>query len=434
MQINSQAETRRTTRTFAAFKNPNFRLYFFGQLISTSGTWMQNIAQGYLVFQLTKSELWLGIVACAAGLPLIFLSPVAGVVVERIPRRNLLLVSQVVQMTLALILTALVFLDAVQIWHIVVLALILGLMNAFDAPSRMAIISDLVVREELQSGIAMNSIIFNGSRVFGPTLAGLVLASLGAGWCFFLNSLSFLVMIVILLLLHISLIPEENKRVVPLQQLQEGLRYARSHEHIWPLLLVAATTGFFSVSLISLMPAFAADVLKSARDGYALISATNGLGAIIGGLSVSILIDRLGRGRWLSILTFMTPLSIFLLSLVDTVFWASIISVFVGFSMISQLVTINTTIQLMVPNTFRGRVMSLYTLCVVGLTPFGSLLLGFLAEEIGISEALVVYALFVAVLVYLILHYWPSVRQLASDPMSNVRQEAAKIPVIPAPR
>ena len=175
------------SRTFSALRHSNFRWYFGGQLISISGSWMQVLAQGWLVFELTHSELALGIVAGAAGIPSIFLSPFAGVVVDRFSRRTLLLLTQTLQMILAFILAALVFADTVQVWHIVLLALLLGLTKIVDAPARQAFIKDMVGPEDMSSGITLNSIMVNGGRVVGPALAGVLLASLGAGWCFFVN-------------------------------------------------------------------------------------------------------------------------------------------------------------------------------------------------------------------------------------------------------
>lgn len=192
-----------TYRTTAAFRNHDFRLYFIGQLISVSGTWMQNLAQGYLVFQLTQSEAWLGIVACAAGLPIVLTSPIAGVIVERFPRRQLMLATQLAQMSFAIILALLSFTNTVQVWHIVLLALLLGATNALDVPARWTIVSEIVGPDDLKSGIALNSILNSGSRVVGPTIAGIVLVRFGAAVCFLLNALSFVAVIISLLMIRV---------------------------------------------------------------------------------------------------------------------------------------------------------------------------------------------------------------------------------------
>ncbi|MCC6802141.1 MAG: MFS transporter, partial [Anaerolineae bacterium] len=185
--LSQTGETDRRPSNLSALRNPNFRLYFAGQMISNSGTWMQNIAQSYLVYEITRSELWLGIVACASGLPVVLMSPIAGVIVDRFPRRNLLMFTQASQMILALILAALTFSGLVQVWHIVVLAILLGLTNALDMPSRQTIVVEIVGREDMYSGIALNSIMNSMGRVLGPAAAGVALVTFGAAWCFLLN-------------------------------------------------------------------------------------------------------------------------------------------------------------------------------------------------------------------------------------------------------
>src|SRR5258708_1133023 len=244
--------------TFAALGNRNFRVYFLGQLASTSGTWMQLTAQGWLVFQLTHSAAWLGIVAAAAGLPILALSPVAGVIVERFARRQTMLITQTIQMVLALVLAGLVFTSTVEIWHIIVVTILLGVTNAVDGTARFAITADLVDREHLRSAITLNSILFNLSRVLGPAAAGLALTSLGAGWCFLLNGLSFVPVIASLAWVQVRPMLAASSSETPLQQLAEGLRYARAHHQILPTLLLAAIAGLLGISLITLFPAFAA--------------------------------------------------------------------------------------------------------------------------------------------------------------------------------
>lgn len=381
---------------FAALQSANFRLYFIGQLISTSGTWMQTIAQGFLVFQLTQSELMLGLVACAAGLPMLCVAPFAGVIVEGMSRRRVMLFTQTVQMMLAFILAALVLTNTVQVWHIMVLAILLGLTNAFDAPARQTLVSDLVGLDRLASGIAVNSIIINGSRVFGPTLAGIMLATVGVAWCFFLNGVSFLFVLVTLLLLRIT--PSDRPRVMlsPLEQLREGLQYARQHEVVFPLLMLAAGGGFFCWATLSLFPAFADVVLGSPKNGYAIMSAANGFGAVFAGLFLSMINQRFGRGRVLSVAGPLTGIFIALTSRTTTIPAAAIMSAGFGFCAVTFFVTINTSIQLVIPNTFRSRVLALYTLMMLGLNPFGALLLGSIAERIGNPNALLLYGLILA--------------------------------------
>ncbi|HEX2621861.1 MAG TPA: MFS transporter [Phototrophicaceae bacterium] len=409
--VSATAATR-ATGTFSAFQNSNFRLYFIGQLISTSGTWMQIIAQGYLVYKLTQSELWLGIVACAAGAPMLFVAPFAGVFVERLPRRAVLVWTQSILMLLAFILAALVVTDTVQIWHIVALALALGTVNAFDAPARQAIISDMIDKELLSAGIAMNSIIVNGSRALGPTAATAVLATLGAGWCFFLNGLSFVAVIVTLLMLHMNPHPRPVKFEPALKQMREGLAYVRHHTTVLPLLLLSAGGAFFCWATLALFPSFADVILHSPTDGYGIISATNGVGAVIAGLLVGTMSNRFGRGRVMIVTGVGTAISIVALALTTTIPAAAVVSLVFGFCVIGFFVNINTAIQLEIPNEFRGRVLSLYTLSIIGLNPFGSLLLGFVAQVAGDPIGLALYGVIVGVIVVTIASRFPQVWEI----------------------
>ena len=219
--------TRSHAGTFSAMRHVNFRLYFVGQIISVSGMWMQGVAQGWLVFHLTRSEMWLGIVACAAGLPSLLLSPFAGVIIDRFPRRNILFITQTIQMGLALTLALLAFMETVQVWHVVALAVLGGVTRSLDAPSRQTFIRDLVGHEDLPSGITLNSLMVNGGRVIGPSMAGALLASVGAAWCFLLNGMAFAAPLVTLWMIHLSHPSQTQTRAAPLAQLREGLVFSR---------------------------------------------------------------------------------------------------------------------------------------------------------------------------------------------------------------
>lgn len=370
-------------RTLSALQYPNFRLYFYGQLISLSGSWMQIVAQGWLVFNLTQSELWLGVVACAAGLPSLVLSPFAGVVVDRFSRRNILILSQTMQMILAFILAALTFAGVVQVWHIVTLAFLLGITNAVDAPSRQTIIADLVGKDHLSSGIALNSIMFNGSRVIGPAAAGIALTQVGPAWCFLLNGLSFLAVIAMLLIMQVNQTVKRSGNFNPLARLKEGLQFSRHHATIAPLLLLAVIASLFTVNIQTLMPAFADIVLHSPKVAYAAISTSVGAGAVVAAVLMAFLGRQFGRGRVVFVMAAFVPLIGIFVSQTTNVNLAAFLMGLFGFGIILQFVTVNTLIQNEVPDAFRGRVMSLYTLTWFGVAPFGALGLGFLASGIG---------------------------------------------------
>lgn len=398
--------------TLAALRFPNFRLYFIGQVISLSGTWMQAVAQGWLVFHLTQSELWLGIVACAAGLPTLVLAPFAGVLVDRFPRRTLLLIAQFGQMILALILAALTFANTVQVWHIVVLAFLLGIMNAIDAPCRHAIVADLVDRESMNSGIALNSIMFNGSRVLGPAAAGIALAQVGPAWCFLFNGLSFLAVIFMLLIMKVNSVIHSTSTASPMNRLKEGLRFSRNHPTILPLLLMAVCGSLFTGNLSTLLPAFSDVILHSPEEAYAILSVAIGIGAVAAGLVLAPVGKRFGRGR---VLMFMTPFVLltalffsFSSSTTMSAFWVTLF----GFGIILQFTTVNTLIQNEVPDEFRGRVMSLYSLTWFGIAPFGSLALSAVAQQFGSPIAITIFEILGAAAMVILLYRWPRSRAL----------------------
>lgn len=395
--------------TYAALRNANFRLYFVGQLISLSGTWMQNIAQGYLVFQITHSEAWLGIIACIAGLPLVLLAPVTGVIIERIPRRRLMLCTQTAQMILAFILAWLTATNLVQVWHIVVLAFLLGLTNALDMPARHTFVVEIVGPDDMRSGIALNAILNSISRVLGPALAGLALVQFGAVWCFFLNGVSFLAVIAILIIMKVPYAIAHARTENAMRQLREGLAYARTHEMIAPLLLLAMIGSFFMITIMQMLPAFADVVLHSPTEGYAALTAAEGIGSVVSGLSIGWLAHKLGYGRIAVVVALAGGLSTLIVSQQTSVPVAATIVAFSGLFTTLTFISTNTLIQVTVPDAFRGRVLALYTLCFPGLSPFGALVLGFVANTIGVVNAFAIWGVLGAALAVLIVLRWPHI-------------------------
>jgi MFS family permease len=396
----------RRQSTISALRNPNFRLYFFGQLISNSGTWMQNIAQSYLVYQLTKSELWLGIVACAAGLPMVIASPMAGVLVERFPRRTVLICTNLVQMMLAFILTVLSFNGTVEVWHIVALAIVLGLTNAFDMPARQTIVVELVGREEMYSGIALNSIMNSLGRVLGPTAAGIALVQFGTSWCFLLNGISFIIVLISVFLMRVPYAIAYVSKSSPMRQLREGLSYVRRDPYIPPLLLLAAVGGLLVLPILRMLPAVAEVLLHSPEEGYAALSVAEGMGAVIAGVLIGWLGSRFGHGKLIAAAMGINALANALLAWQTNIPPAVLITGFFGGSMILMFVSLNTVIQTVVPDQFRARVLSLYSLAMLGTLPFGALALGALGDAFGISTALVINGVMIAVLSGAILLRW----------------------------
>src|SRR3990172_6478001 len=267
-----RAQPSRVPKTFAAMQHRNFRLYFGGQLISVAGTWMQIVAQGWLVYQLSHSEWMLGLVGFASAVPSLLVSPWGGVVVDRVPKRKLLVITQTCAMLLAFVLAALAFGGIAQVWHIVVLAALLGVVNAFDGPARQAFVVEIVGRQDLTNAIALNSMMFNSARVVGPAIGGLLLASVGAAWCFLLNGLSFLAVIAGLLAMKLQPRPAGRGTGSPWGQLVSGLRYVLANAHLFALLMLALIFGVFGISYTALLPAFADRVLHAGAAGFSALN------------------------------------------------------------------------------------------------------------------------------------------------------------------
>ena len=400
--------------TFAALRYANYRLYFTGQIVSVSGSWMQTVAQGWLVFHLTQSELWLGIVAAAAGLPSIVISPFAGVLIDRVSRRAILTATQIALMLLAAIMTALTLSSAVQVWHVVALAALAGIANAVDAPARQAFVRDMVGRENISSGVTLNSMMFNSARIIGPTVAGITLATVGAGWCFLINTVSFMAAIVALRMMRLEGEPVPSvKGMNPLTALRDGVHYSRSHLTIGPLLLLSLVTCLFTVNIVSVLPAFAAVTLRSPIDGYSTLSMAQGVGAVLGALGLAFFGRTFGRGYVISAMVALLTISAVGLAASTAVLPAALFMVGLGFSVVMFFVNINTLIQDHVPDEYRGRVLSLYTLMFMGLAPIGSLALGALANQVGTPLAIALYGLLNGMLGMLVLLRQRAVCQLA---------------------
>ena len=403
----------RLPKTFAAMRHRNFQLYFAGQLISGIGTWMQIIAQGWLVYQLSKSELALGIVGFASALPALVITPWGGVVVDRVSKRTLLVVTQCVAMVLAFVLAFLTFSGIVEVWHVVALAVVLGFVNAFDGPARQAFVVDMVGRADLSNAIALNSMAFNGSRIFGPAIGGVLLATFGAGWCFFWNGFTFLAVIIGLLAMRLP--PQEfAKRILsPWQQLRSGVAYANSIEQVRALLLMAFVLSCFGITYSTILPAFVDKVLHQDATAFGALNTAAGIGAIVTAFLIARYGDNGQRGRWLtwSAVAFPVVLCIFALNRVYPI--SLVLGVLLGMGFMSQFTLINTLLQTNISDEMRGRVMSLYTLTFFGFTPFGNLAMGAVAQRWGLSNAMAGSALIAFVLAIFVLYKTPQLRQLA---------------------
>jgi MFS family permease len=399
-------------QTFAALRHPNYRLWFMGQLVSLFGTWMQTTAQGFLVFQLTGSPAYLGYVAFAGGIPAWLLTLYGGVVADRLSRRRLMLITQTAMMVLAFILAGLVFSGQVRPWQIVVLAFGLGIANAFDAPARLAFVSELVSREDMTNAIALNSTMFNLATATGPAVAGVAYALVGPGWCFTLNGLSFLAVITALLLMKLPVHQRPERHGSAWAQLAEGVRYIFDERAIRTLIGLVAAASFFGISFTTLFPAWAVNILGGDATTNGLLLSARGVGS----LTSALLIASLGRfnykGRLLTAGMFAFPILLLVFALIRWLPLSLVVLVGVGMAAIMVMNLANALVQSLVPDSLRGRVMSVYSMTFFGLMPLGSLWVGGLAEYAGAPAALIAGALALLVVAVLIWVFAPRVRAL----------------------
>ncbi len=373
-----------------ALRHRNYRLFFSGQLVSLVGTWMQQVAEAWLVYRLTGSAALLGVAGFASQIPVFLLATIGGTVADHTNRHRILVITQSTSMVLPLILAALVFTGRVHVWHVFALASTLGVVNAFDVPARQAFVVEMVGKEDLVNAIALNSSIVNGARTIGPAVAGVLLAAVGEGWCFLINGLSYVAVITGLLLMKM---PARGKAMHPppaLAATVEGFRFVRRSPPIRDLLLLVGLVSFAGMSYSVLMPIFADSILHGGPKGLGLLMASAGFGSLCGALSIASRSSTRGLGRVvaLSAMTFGVGLMVFALS---RAFWLSAALLFVvGMSMITQAASTNTLIQSMVPDALRGRVMAVYAMMFMGMSPIGALLQGALAERIGAPYTLVI--------------------------------------------
>jgi predicted MFS family arabinose efflux permease len=401
-----------TGGTFKALRHRNFQIYVGGQLVSLAGTWMQNIAQGWLVYEISGSAAMLGVVGFAAAIPAFLIAPWAGVVIDRTDKRQLLVVTQVVQMLLAFVLAALTFTGLVQVWHVVLLAVVLGAVNSFDGPARQAFVVDMVGRDDLPNAIAINSMTFNAARVVGPAFGGLLLATVGSAWCFAINGFSFLAVIVSLVAMRIPTVAKRLDPRSPWEQLKSGVAYSMRQPDLRGLLLLALFFSTFGIAYMTVLPAFVDRVLGAGPTGYGLITSAAGVGAVSGALFVARYGDGGFRGRMLFTAAMVFPVVLTLFALNTNFILALLLTYLLGVGFMLQFTQINTLLQTRVEDDMRGRVLSLYTLTFFGFTPFGNLLVGALGEALGLSTALIIMAAITLVSAAVIFWRTPQLKQL----------------------
>ena len=399
-------------QTFAALRHRNYRLWFGGQLISTFGTWMQVTAQGFLVFELTQSPAYLGYVGFAAGIPAWIFTLYGGVIADRVPRRLLLMATQGVMMALAAFLAADTFLGVVQPWHILVLAFLLGIVTAFDAPARHAFVLEMVGREDLTNAIALNSSVFNLATTLGPAIAGLVYAWVGPFWCFTGNAVSFIAVIAALAAMRLpAYIPP--RRVLPLgEELKVGVRFVIGHPVIRVLIGGLAVTSVFGFSMMTLMPAWAVDVLHGDAKTNGWLLSARGLGSLAGALTVASVGRLVAKGRMLAMTALVVPVVMAVFAWVRLLPLAMATLVAAGWAFMVIFNMLNSLVQLHTPDPLRGRVMSVYSLSFFGVMPVGSLIVGSMAHSFGEPRTVLLNAGLLVIFALVLWLRFPAVREL----------------------
>jgi MFS family permease len=366
------------------FRHRNYRLFFAGQLVSLMGTWMQSVAQAWLVYRLTHSPFLLGLTSFCAQVTVFFMASFGGMIADRVDRRRLLLVTQGLSMVQAATLAVLTLTGVVQVWEIIGLAFGIGLINSVDVPTRQAMTLDMVGRGDLRHAIALNSMMFNLARVIGPSIAGALIAIVGEGPCFALNALSFGAVLTSLILMRF---PQRSRRPTghPLRDMIEGYRYSFSTPAIRSAILLVAVSSMFGAAYLSMLPAFARDILHGASTDYGSLMTSVGIGALIGAYGLSRIHER-----WLSLAPIVASatfgISLILFSQSHVLWLSSLLLLPTACSLMLLGGTTNTIIQTVAAEQYRGRVISHYTQSFLGMMPWGSLLLGFLASRIGIGE------------------------------------------------
>ena len=370
------------TGRFTALHYRDFRLFWFGQIISLSGTWMQSVAQGWLVYSLTKSPFYLGLVAASGSLPILLFTLAGGIAADRFRKRNLLLLTQALSILPALLLGILTDINMITVWQVALLAAVLGTVNAFDIPARQSFLIELVGRDNLTSAIALNSAVFHGARMVGPVVAGITIASLGLPACFYLNALSFVAVIIALSKMTIQGEIRESSNGL-LKDFIEGIRFVKSSPGISRSILLIAVFSLVGMPFITLLPVFAGDVLNAGAKGFGFLVGATGAGALAAALLLAFRGDMHDKDKFISISALSASVSLLAFSLSKNMFLSLPFLMIVGWGLVSFLATANSFIQLSVPDNLRGRVMSVFTLVFLGTAPIGNSLIGAMADYIG---------------------------------------------------
>lgn len=390
--------------TFRALRHRNYRLFFLGQCISLIGTWIQQVAMSWLVYSLTKSALLMGIITFASSLPSLLVSPFAGVLIDRVNKRRTLMLIQSLFMVETFVLAILAISGVVQVWHIIVLGVLMGITNAIDMPLRQAFVVQLVDdSEDLSNAISLNSSSFNLARLIGPAIAGVLIASVGEGICFLLNALSYIAVIWAIFLMKINSAPtRKSTKSNMLHELKEGFSYALYSKPIRTIIFYIAASSLLGMSFFVIMPIFAKEILHGNAQTLGFLMSSSGIGALIGALYLAAKKSSVGMEKWIYFASLLCGVGLVGLNSI-TKLWMALIGLFIiGMGVVIIIACCNTLIQNLVDDDKRGRVMSLYTMAFMGTMPFGSLLEGAIADRIGVPYTFLLngFALIIAAFIF----------------------------------
>ncbi|HXO87927.1 MAG TPA: MFS transporter [Candidatus Acidoferrales bacterium] len=412
--------------TIRSLKHRNFQLFFSGQIISLVGTWMDMVAEAWLVYRLTGSSLLLGTVTFAGQLPVLLISPFAGLVADRLNRRKIVITTQFASMIIAGILAGLTLSKHVTVEQVIILAALMGVVNAFDIPARQSFLVEMVGREDLMNAIALNSSMFNAARIIGPSIAGILVASFGEGWCFFANSVSYIAVIAGLLLMNVPARPRAAESVSPFEHIAEGFRFVRHAGPIRALLLLVGLVSLVAMPYAVLMPVFAAKILHGNARTLGILMTSAGLGALIGALMLASRRGVKGLSRIVSIACAAFGLALILFSFSHWWILSAVLLIPVGFSVMTQMGSTNTLIQSMVPDRLRGRTMAVYSMMFLGVAPFGALLSGWSADRIGAPHTLAIGGVIAILGALAFARHLPKIRIEARQLLDAASVEAAQ--------
>jgi len=383
----SEASSRRLPVAFRALRHRNFQLFFSGQLVSLTGTWMQTAAEAWLVYRLTGSAWWLGVIGFASQFPVFLVAPLGGITADRYNRHNVVIWTQIFSMVFDSALAVLTLAKVVKVEHVLILAILSGIVSAFDIPARQSFLVDMVGKEDLMNAIALNSSLFNGARIIGPSIAAILIAKVGEGWCFAINGVSYFAVLIGLFMMRVTRPMALAKHASPLTHLAEGFTFVRRTTPIRAILMLLGLVSLVAMPYTVLMPIFADKVLHRGASGMGILMGATGVGALLGALTLASRTGVKGLGRWVmfSCAGFGASLLMFSFS---RYFWLSTaILVPTGFCMMLGMSSSNTLIQAMVPDHLRGRVMALYSMMFMGMAPIGAYIGGATADRLGAPMA-----------------------------------------------